>query len=115
MTVEFRAYLGGNGELEDLREWMSGLEGVAAKAVPRPAAPNSQGSVWDFLSVACGTGGPVVAALRALQLWIDARVTVIHIEVGDSRFAVRSQDPAVLAQVASAIRALEPAPKDQDA
>lgn len=115
MVVGFRVHLDDNGELEDLREWMSELEGVSVQAVARSAASNSQGSVWDFLSVTCGAGGPVVAALRALQLWIDARTTVILIEVEGSRFEVRSQDPAVLAEVASAVRALEPVLKDQDA
>lgn len=115
MSVGFRVYLHDHAEFEDFREWMAGLRGVTVEGVARPAAVNSQGSVWDFLSVACAAGGPVVAALRAVQLWIDARVTVIHIEVGGTRFEVRSQDPAVLAEVMTAVRALEPALRDQDA
>lgn len=111
MTVELRVYLRDNGQLEDLRDWMCGPSGVTVQAVPRPPEPNSQGTVWDFLSVLCAAGGPVVAAVRALQLWIEARVTVIEIEVREQRIKVTSQDArTVLPQVIAAAQALEAGP-----
>lgn len=89
---------------------MSGHSDVTVRPVNRPSEPNSQGSVWDFLAVTCATGGPVVAAVRALQLWIEAHVTVVEIEVGDRRIKVTGHDArAVLPQVVSAAQALEPA------
>lgn len=57
-------------------------------AVARPAGANSQGGVWDFLSLACATGGPLAAAVRALQMWVEARVTTIEVEAGGRRFTV---------------------------
>ncbi|MFI6686650.1 hypothetical protein [Streptomyces sp. NPDC050485] len=117
MTVELRVSVDGGGQLEDLREWMGGLQGVEVRAVPRPPEPNSQGStVWDFLSLACATGGPLVAGVRALQMWIEARVTVVTVEVGDRRFTLTGTNArTLLPQVAEAARALEAggtAPRD---
>jgi hypothetical protein len=116
MTVEFRIYLSDNGLLEDLREWMGDHSGVELKAVAHPSKPNSQGSVWEFLAVVCAAGGPIVAAVRALQLWIEARVTVIEIEVGDRRITVTSHDAkTVLPQVVAAAQALEAAAPENPA
>lgn len=115
MTAVFWIHLGDNEQFEDLREWMGGHQGVVVDAVAHPSDPRSQGSVWDFLSVTCATGGPLVTALRALQLWIEARVTVIEVVVGDNKFVVRSQDAgAALSEVTAAIRALESAPGELD-
>jgi hypothetical protein len=114
-TVELRVHLSDSGQLDDLRKWMGGSAGVAVRSVPHPPEPNSQGTVWDFLSVLCAAGGPVVAAVRALQLWIEARVTVVEVEVGERRFKVRSQDArSVLPQIIAAAHALEPAPEAPD-
>lgn len=115
MTVDLRVHLSDSGQLDDLEKWLGGLSGVAVRTVLRPPEPNSQGTVWDFLSVACAAGGPVVAAVRALQLWIEARVTVVEVQVGDRRFKVRSQDArSVLPQIIEAARALEAAPEVPD-
>ncbi|AOR29733.1 hypothetical protein BFF78_00265 [Streptomyces fodineus] len=116
MTVELRVSVDGGGQLEDLREWMGGLPGVAVRAVPRSPERNSQGTVWDFLSLVCATGGPLVAGVRALQMWIEARVTVVKVEVGDRRFTLTGTNArALLPQVVEAARALEAgatAPRD---
>lgn len=115
MTVEFRVYLSDSGQMDDLREWMGGHPGVTVQPVARSASPNSQGSVWDFLSVVCAAGGPVVVAVRALQLWIEARVTVIEVQVGDRRIMVRSHDArTVLPHVTAVARALETATESPD-
>lgn len=108
MTVELRVHLTDGGQLADLREWMGGHQGVGVRAVAKPPDPNSQGTAWDFLSVACAAGGPLVAAVRALQLWIEAHVTEIEVEVGGRRIKVTSRTAeAVLPQVIEAARALE--------
>jgi hypothetical protein len=107
MTVELRVRLDSGVQLEDLREWMGGLPGVRVRAVPRPPDPNSQGTVWDFLSLACATGGPLVAGVRALQMWAQARVVTIQVEVGDRKFTVTGHNArAVLPEVTAAAEAL---------
>lgn len=115
VTVEFRVYLDDNGQLADLGEWLGGNPEFTVRTVARSAEPNSQGSVWDFLSVLCAAGGPAVAAVRALQLWIEARVTVVDIEAGGRRITVHSRDAkAVMPDVIEAIRALDPAPAQRE-
>lgn len=114
MAVELRVFVQDRAEAGDLREWMSGLPGVVVRAVAVPADPLSQG-VWDFLSVACEAGGPVVAAVRALQLWIEARITVVEVAVGDRRITVRTADAStVLPEVTKAAAALESAGESRD-
>ena len=110
MDVELRLYLQDRAELDDLHEWLTGLSGVAVHAMTRPAQPNAQsGDLWDFLSVVCGAGGPVVAALRALQMWIEARTTSVEVVVGDKRIAVKGPDAtAALAAVSETLEALGP-------
>jgi hypothetical protein len=86
-------------QFADLQAWMGGHEGVRVTPVPRASGPNAQGSAWDFLEVACGTGGALTAAVRALQLWIESRVTVIDITVGEQTFKVRTSDAKVVLQM----------------
>ena len=107
MTIELRITLRDAGQLSDLQEWLGEVRGVSVRPVERPAEGNSQGSAWDFLSVACETGGPVVVALRALQMWLEARVTTIEVKVGESVFTVRSSDAgSMLPKIEQAARAL---------
>jgi Effector Associated Constant Component 1 len=116
VVAQMRVYLDDGNELQELREWMGGHSGIRVEAVPRPAEPHAQGSVWDFLSVLCEAGGPVAAAVRALQLWIESRVTVVEIVVGEKRFTVRTTDAAtVLPQVErAAANMLEPGESHRD-
>jgi hypothetical protein len=109
VSVQLRIHLDDATEFEDLREWMGGHDGVIVDTVRRPPGATAQGSVWDFLSVACETGGPVVAAVRALQLWIESRVTAVQVAIGDKTFTVRTTDAAmVLPRVEEmAVRMLE--------
>ncbi len=107
MAVRLKLYVEDADEFQDLSAWMTGHTGVSVDAVAGRARPNAQGTVWDFLSVTCEAGGPVVVAVRALQLWIQARVTTVEVVVGDRRIKVRSRDAAtVLPQVVEATRAL---------
>jgi hypothetical protein len=109
VAVELRIYLGDLVELGDLREWMTWSPGVVLRTVPGPADPQAQGGGWEFLCVLCAAGGPAVAALGALQLWIEAHVTVVEFEVGDIRFKVRSAKdaPAVFSQAIETAKVLE--------
>jgi Effector Associated Constant Component 1 len=107
VTVQLTIGTASRDEVADLREWMTGT-GANVQTTSRVAAPNAQGSVWDLLTVACEAGGPVVGAVRALQLWIESRVTSVEIVVGDRRFTVTTQDAAtVLPEVTKAVLALE--------
>lgn len=100
MAAQMKIYLEDADEVQDLQEWMTGQPGIAVEAVLRPAVLHAQGSMWDFLSVLCEAGGPLVAAVRALQLWIESRVTVVKVVVGEMSFTVRTKDAAtVLPQV----------------
>ncbi|MGW0944220.1 effector-associated constant component EACC1 [Streptomyces sp. NPDC002623] len=108
MTVELRVFLSNGGQLESLRAWLDGHQGVAVEARERPPEPNSQGTVWDFLAVVCAAGGPLVAAVHALQLWIQGQVTDIELEVGDRRFKVTGRNAqAVLQEVIETAKSLE--------
>ncbi|WP_194891334.1 effector-associated constant component EACC1 [Catenulispora pinisilvae] len=93
-------------ELAELEEWLGGIGGVKVQSVSAPGASNTQG-LWEFLSVACGAGGPAVGLVQALKVWIESRATTIRVTVGDSEFVVRSIDAAtVLPIVARAIETL---------
>ncbi len=116
MAAQMKIYLDDGEELLDLREWMAGHSGIVVEAVARPSVPNAQGSVWDFLSVLCASAGPVAAAVRALQLWIESRITVVEIVIGEKRFTARTKDAAtVLPQVVeAATKMLESGDADHD-
>ncbi|WP_051450899.1 effector-associated constant component EACC1 [Actinospica robiniae] len=115
MTTELRVSFNDAGQMSDLQEWLSKIKGVHATPVARPAEGNSQGTAWDFLSVACETSGPVVVALRALQKWLEARVTTIEVRVGSSVFKVHSADAAdLLPKIEQAARALGAAGADSE-
>lgn len=116
MTVELRVYVSSGGQLDGLREWMGGHPGVDVRAVERPPEPNSQGTVWDFLSVVCAAGGPIVAAVTALQLWIQAQVTDVEVEVGDRRFKVTGRNAEdKLRAIIETARSLETPPEHPEA
>jgi hypothetical protein len=108
LTLQMKISIDDREGLKDLSEWMKGTVGVHIEPVVRPAELNAQGSAWDFLSVLCESGGPAVAAVRALQLWIEARVTVVNLAIGEKKFTVRTQDAAtILPEVVKALQALE--------
>jgi hypothetical protein len=107
VAIELRITSDDAGELTDLQEWLGDINGVSAVPVERRAESNSQGEGWDFLRVLCETGGPVVAALGALRMWLEARITTIELTVADKTFKLRSSDPAsLLPQIEQAARAL---------
>jgi len=103
VAAQMKIYLDDGEELQNLREWMSGHSGIVVEAVGRPSEPTAQGSLWDFLSILCASAGPLAAAVRALQLWIESRITVVVIEIEGKRFTARTKDAAtVLPQVLEA-------------
>jgi hypothetical protein len=116
VAAQMKIYIDDGGALQDLREWMTGHSGIVVKAVARPSEPTAQGSVWDFLSILCASAGPLTVAMRALQLWIESRTTVVQIVIGAKKFTVRTTDAAtVLPQVMeAATRILESAEGDHD-
>lgn len=104
MAAQVKIFLSDGEELQDLRQWMSGHAGIVVEAVPRAATPNAQGSGWDFLSIVFAEGGAVVAGMRALQLWITSRVTVIKVVTPEGEFEVTGTNPqAVLPQLTAVI------------
>jgi hypothetical protein len=107
MNIELRISFSDADEFGDLQEWLKGIDEVKATPASRPVESNSQGSALDFLTVAFETGGPVVVALQALKMWLEARVTTIQVKVGESVFTVRSSDAAaMLPKIQEAIRVL---------
>jgi membrane-associated two-gene conflict system component 1 (EACC1) len=96
-------------EFKDLQEWLTGVPGITVEDVDSPAPPNAQSSgVWEFLSVACGAGGPTVAMLKTLQLWIESHVTTIYVTVGGKSLTVKTADVGTaLPAVAEVIKSLE--------
>lgn len=101
MAVTMKVSLASRDELADLHEWLRGQSGISLNAMPNSRKPNAQG-VWEFLSVVFEAGGSAVAAIKAIQLWIEARVTTIDVTIGDAKFRVRTKEAAqVLPQVAA--------------
>jgi len=95
-------------DVEELREWLGDIEGVTVTATSSTTSPTSQGTVWDLLSVVCGTGGPAVAALKALEIWLKARVTEVEVQIGAAKFKVTSPHAAEhLEGVARVLKQLE--------
>lgn len=115
VQVELKVYVEDAAEFEDLRGWMTGQHPeVAVTAVPRPPEPYTQGSLWDFLSVACGHDGAGAAAVGALAIWIRSRVSTVRIEIGEKKFLVKGRDvEGILPKVVEAVKALEEAPGDE--
>ena len=94
MALTFEIHLDDDGDLEDLRNWMDGTGPSELRLVPRAAQAGAQGSAWEFLSVLCAAAGPLTAAMRALQLWIESRVTVAKVVIGQRSVAIRSTNAA---------------------
>jgi hypothetical protein len=107
-TVEFVVRPAQRSDVEDLRQWMDGVAGVTVALASSGSTPTSQGTVWDLLSVVCGTGGPAVAGLKALEMWLKARVTEVDVQVGDKKITVKSLDTTqALQDVANTLKQLE--------
>ncbi|WP_019927514.1 effector-associated constant component EACC1 [Nocardia sp. BMG111209] len=114
--IELKIYIGSPTGVLELQEWLSGRPEVTVRAVPQPTAAGAMGSGWDFLSVRSGTGGPLAAAIRALQLWIESQRGTIEIVVGARRFAVGMTNAAVvLPTVMEVARALASAEEESEA
>ena len=101
MAAQIKIFLHDSEEFQDLREWMGGHAGIVVEAVPRAATPNAQGSGWDFLSLLFAEGGAVVAGMKALQVWMASRVTVVEIETDKVKIKVTSSNASTaLSQIA---------------
>lgn len=84
-------------KLGSLVDWLSGLPDVTVTSVAAPSQPNSQGSGWDALVVACGAGGAVTVAVRALTTWIESTVTRVRVRIGENELEITSRNAAELA------------------
>ena len=83
-------------------------QGVEVKAVGGTRGPTARARHGTSFGLACATGGPLAAAVRALQMWVEARVTTIEVEAGGRRFTVTGATAReVLPEVVAAVRALE--------
>ena len=109
MDVRLAVQVEDDAEFDSLQQWMSGLSGVTVAAVPSKPRACEQGSAWDFLSVACETGGAVTVAVSALKTWIESRVTTIRVKVGDADITVKSIDSdKAMSRVLETVKALRP-------
>jgi len=117
MSVELKVYTDDANQFDDLRGWLTGQHpGIVVTAVPKAPEPYAQGSLWDFLEVACTTGGAGTAAVHALTQWIKSRVSAVRIEVGEAKFVVEGPAAeAIMPEVAELVRALERARDDDRA
>lgn len=93
MTVEIKVVPADPGDFHRLAAWLSELADVEVTHVERPPAPNAQGTVWDFLSVAVSSGGGAAAVMRALQVWIESRITKVTIEYPGGRIEAEGPHP----------------------
>lgn len=114
MGVEFQVYADSPDDLEDLREWMTGQDHrITAAPVWKPAGPNTLGSVWDFLSVACAAGGAGTAALGVLAVWIRSKRISVRVKLRDYEFSVDGNDKVgtdqALSRILDTVQALEKA------
>jgi hypothetical protein len=68
--VRFSA--GDSSDFETLYAELRGVPGIKVEAVPAPIAAGEQGSVLDFLTVAC-SGGAITVALQIVKAVIQSR------------------------------------------
>lgn len=118
MAVTLAVYADSPALLDSLRTALLGQTGgpqVETLMDPEARAHRDSG-IWEFLSVACGTGGAVTVAVKTIGQWIAATVTTVRVKVGEDEFVVQSRDvDTVLPKVTAAAEALQrrglPAPE----
>lgn len=110
MTVTLAVYPETSALLDSLRTELLGQPGgpeVETLMDPEARAHRDSG-VWEFLSVACGTGGAVTVAVKTIGQWIAATVTTVRVKVGEHEFVVHSRDvDVVMPKVTAAVEALQ--------
>lgn len=110
MGIELRIYAEDSGDFTSLRDWLAGIRGLDVTPVAQPGRAGLQGSGWDFLSVACGTGGAATVAVGALKAWIESRVTKVRVKIGPDgkEFVVSGTDvQGVMAELSALVKVLE--------
>ena len=110
MDIELRIQVEDDGDFASLQDWLAGISGLAITPVPGPSRVGAQGSGWDFLGVACGTGGAVTVAMNALKVWLESRVTKVRVKIGPDgkEFAFSGSNvQAAMAELLALAKALE--------
>ena len=92
-----------------LREASAALDDLEVQTLTDLSANRTRDAgVWEFLSVACGSGGAATVAVRTIGLWIASTSTKIRIKVGQDEFLVEGRNAqAVLPMVAAALEAAQ--------
>ena len=78
-------------DLDVLHNELRGTPGLTVEAVPAPIADGEQGSVLDFLTVAC-TGGAITAALQLVRSLVESRGPKFSLKVrrGKNRIEINA-------------------------
>lgn len=108
MAADMSIYCDDDRDLESLRKHLQHLPDVTTRLVPRAPLPSRLGGGFDSLAVLFGSGGAATVVAHALKTWIESKVTVVTIKVGESEFIVKSRDAAtILPQVTAALTAVD--------
>jgi hypothetical protein len=80
-------------DIEALYEELRGAPGISVKAVPTPIAAGDQGSVLDFLTVAC-SGGAITVALQIVKTLAESRGSKFSLKIrrGENRLEVTAEN-----------------------
>lgn len=90
-VVEFSA-----GDLEDLEalyEELRGVAGIRVEAISAPIVEGDQGSMLEFLTVAC-SGGAITVALQIVRTLVESRGPrfVLKIRRGKNRLELTGEN-----------------------
>jgi hypothetical protein len=80
-------------DLDALFNELRGTAGLAVQAVPAPIVVGEQGSVLDFLTVACA-GGAITAALQLVRSVVESRGPSFSLKVrsGKDRIEINADN-----------------------
>lgn len=80
--VQFSA--GDPEDFEALYGELRGVPGIAIEAISVPIAEGDQGTMLDFLTVAC-SGGAITAALQIIKAVVESRGPKFSLRVGSGK------------------------------
>jgi hypothetical protein len=81
-SVQFSA--GGPEDLEALYEELRGVPGITTEAIATPIAEGDQGTMLDFLTVAC-SGGAITVALQIIKAVVESRGPKFSLRVSSGK------------------------------
>lgn len=110
MAAGMRIHTEDAADLASLRAMLRGLDQVEAAPHALAPAPGRLGAEPEYLAVLFGSGSAVTVALAVLKAWLQSKVTIIRVEVGDAAFSVTGRNAeTLLPQVREAVLALRAA------